>query len=114
MNAAELSQKANALVRKAAEADAQLRERVEEAAESERLYRKARAEAWVMTDGTAKEREDKVNARTADARFRRDLAEGMRRADLELVRRRQTEMSMFQTLVNAHRAEAEFARTGSA
>jgi hypothetical protein len=112
VNAAELTQKANRLVRLAHDADVQLRERIEEAAEAERLYRKARAEAWVLTEGTAKEREDRVNALTADARFRRDLADGLRRADLELVRRRSQELSVFQTLVNAHKAEAEFVRTG--
>ena len=85
-----------------------LRSTAEEVAEHEREYRKARGLAWVTeTEGTAAQKEAQVDARTADLRYRRDLAEGMRRAALESVRSRSTQISMWQTLLNAHRAEAE-------
>jgi hypothetical protein len=54
-----------------------LRRALLNAAEKERDYRKGRAIAWVSTDGTAKEREDKVNDKTAEARAQRDIALGV-------------------------------------
>lgn len=89
-------------------------------AESERDYRKARARAWIEcpTDGpgekfwTAKRREDWVDAETADQRYVRDMADGMRDSAREAIRARATELSAWQTLVSAHKEEAAFARTG--
>lgn len=89
-------------------------------AESERDYRKAKAEAWLRCprdegttrDWTAGRREAWVDAETADLRYERDLAEGVRASAQEAVRARRTQVSMLQSLLNAHRAEAEFARTG--
>lgn len=90
-----------------------LRSTAQELAEAERDYRKARALAWVtQTEGTAGQKEAQVDAQTADLRYARDVAEGMRRAALESVRARSTQISMWQTLVNAHRAEAELAGKG--
>lgn len=89
-----------------------LRTNAAELAESEHDYRRARAEAWGHTTGTAKEREDAVNALTAAARKRRDTAEHMRQAAMESVRSRRAQVSALQSLMNAHRAEAEFARVG--
>lgn len=85
-------------------------------AEAERSYRHGKAEAWVMVreelpGSTAKEREAWVDSTTADLRFERDVAEGMRQAALEAVRSRRAQLSALQTLANAHQAEAEFART---
>jgi hypothetical protein len=90
-----------------------LREAPVKLAEAEMALRKARARAWVeRTEGTAKEREHQVDADTAQLRYEADIAEGLRRAALEAVRARQTQISALQSLLNAHRAEAEFARTG--
>lgn len=91
-------------------------------AEAERNYRRAKAEAWVRCprdvdgsrDWTAGRREAWVNAETADLRFARDVAEGMRSAALEAVRARRTQVSALQTLLNAHAEEAKFSRTGPA
>jgi hypothetical protein len=58
------------------------------------------------------ERAALVDADTADLRYARDVAEGIRRAALESVRARSQQISMYQTLVNAHKSEADFARTG--
>ena len=90
-----------------------LRSTAEEVAEAEREYRRAKALAWIThAEGTAAFRESQVDAATADLRYARDVAEGMRRAALESVRARSTQISLWQTLVNAHRAEAEFAGKG--
>lgn len=89
-----------------------LRSAPQDVAEAERQYRKAKAIAWVKVEGTAAERGALVDAETADLRYARDVAEGMRRAALESVRARSTQISMWQTLLNAHKAEADFDRTG--
>jgi hypothetical protein len=88
-----------------------------QAAQAERLYRHAKAAAWVETPHenagrklTAVEREATVNSVTADDRYARDVAVGMERAALESVRSRRTQISCWQSLLGAERAEAEFAR----
>jgi predicted alpha/beta-hydrolase family hydrolase len=83
-----------------------------EVAHAEHDYRLARAMAWPKTEGTAKEREDQVQAITAPERLQRDLAEGRRVAALEALRSRRAQLSALQSVANAERAEAEFARTG--
>lgn len=90
-----------------------LRAQTVELADAENAYRKARAEAWVgVPDATAKQKEDHVNAVTADDRKRRDLAEGMRQGALEAVRSRRTQISALQSLLSADRAELEMAKYG--
>ena len=92
-----------------------LRGSAEDVAVAEAEYRKAKAVAWVeRTDGTAAERAALVDADTADLRYTRDLAEGIRRAALESVRARAQQISMWQSLLRAHTEEASFARTGPA
>ena len=91
-----------------------LREQARAVADAEAAYRKGKAEAWVGTateDLLAKEREAQVDAATADLRRTRDLAEARARAALESVRSRRTQISALQSLLAAHRSEAEFART---
>lgn len=83
-----------------------------ELAQAEHDYRLARAMAWPKTEGTAREREDQVNALTAPDRLRRDLAESTRAAALEALRSRRQQLSAVQTLANADREEAAFVRTG--
>lgn len=65
-----------------------LRDQTLKLAQAENDYRKARAKAWLTAEGLAKQREDSVNAITADARRLRDLADGLRRLELETVRAR--------------------------
>ena len=94
-----------------------LRDQARELAEAERDYRSAKAHAWVeviaaISDGTVAQREAWTQDVTKDARYRRDLAEGMRVAALEAVRSRRTQLSAWQSWLAAERAEAEFARTG--
>jgi hypothetical protein len=90
-----------------------LRDSAEDSADKERQYRKARALAWVNnTEGTAGFREAQVDSDTADLRYERDLAEKLEKAAVEKIRGVRQEIGAWQTLLAAHRAEAEFARTG--
>jgi hypothetical protein len=97
-----------------------VRDKVHEYASAEAEYRKARAVAWLNTptahaDGskiTAKEREDMVNADTADQRERRDIADGLKQAGYEAVRSARQQLSAWQSRVAADREEMSFARTG--
>lgn len=111
------------MVRLSTEIDKRLtwvKDQVREYAAAENAYRKAKAQAWVRaprehSEGrrvTAAEREAWVDAETADARARRDAADGLRQAGFEAVRAARGQLSAWQTLVGLDRAEAEFARTG--
>ena len=91
-----------------------LREHVEQSAVAERDYRKAKAKAWAQAkteDMLAKEKEAWVNAQTADLRFERDLADGMKQGALEALRSRRAQLSKCQTFANVERAEMDLART---
>ena len=90
-----------------------LREAAVEVADAEFNYRKAKAIAWQSAPaGTVPMREAWVDAETAEQRQRLDLAEGLRSASLEAVRSRRQQLSAVQSLLAAHKAEADFARTG--
>jgi hypothetical protein len=92
-----------------------LRESAVEVAQAEFDYRKAKAIAWQTAPaGTVPMREAFVDAETAEQRQRLDLAEGLRSASLEAVRSRRQQLSAVQSLLAAHKAEADFARTGPA
>jgi len=80
-------------------------------AEAEHEYRERQAMAYLeMEQGTVAEREAHVYAVVGDWRRRRDLADGQKLAALEAVRSRRAQLSALQTLIAAHRAEAELAR----
>jgi len=84
-----------------------------QSAEAEREYRKQKAQAWTLHgDGTAKEREARVDAATADLRYARDLAEAGRQAALEALRSRRQQLSAAQTLVSALKSELEHSQYG--
>lgn len=87
-----------------------------EYAEAEAAYRRAKSIAWVdaPADMLAKEREAWVDAKTAEERQRRDIAEAMKQGGLEALRSRRGQLSAIQTFANAHREEAAFVRTGPA
>ena len=95
------------------EAQSGLREQAIVYAEAERDYRKAKARAWLRApEGTAAHRAAWVDGETADARMKRDMADGMRQAHLEDVRNCRQQISAWQTWINADREEAAFSRTG--
>ena len=82
-------------------------------AEAEHAYREQNAMAYLATEsGTVAEREAHVYALVGDYRRHRDLADAARSAATEAVRSRRQQLSAIQTLLTAHRAEADFARTG--
>jgi hypothetical protein len=92
----------------------------QEAAETERIYRRGKAIALLQARGsTVAEREANAELLVVagddtltDARYRRDLAESLMQAGLEAVRSRRAQLSAIQTMANLTKAEAEFARTG--
>jgi hypothetical protein len=91
---------------------------VKEYAAAEMAYRLAKGKAWVQVraeipSGTVPERSAWVEATTAELRYARDLADGMRQTGLEAVRSRRAQISAYQSLLARDRAEAEFARVGS-
>lgn len=124
MTPAEMAEEIHRLSRKIDDGISFLRKQSEALAEAEEAYRKAKAEAWVRCpsddagtrsgerEWTAGRKEAWVNADTAGLRRTRDLAEGMRQAALEAVRARRAQMSAWQTLINAHIAEANLVGTG--
>ena len=80
-------------------------------AEAEHEYRERKAHAYLETEqGTVAEREAHVYAMVGDYRRRRDLADGQRLAALEAVRSRRAQLSAIQSVLAAHRSEAELAR----
>jgi hypothetical protein len=90
-----------------------LKEQIRAAAEAERDYRQAKARAWVEApDGTAGAKEAWVNGHTADLRYKRDIAAGMERASHQAIRSRLAQISLLQSVANAHKAEASFDRYG--
>ena len=90
-----------------------LREASARFAEAEHAYRERKAHAYLETEqGTVAEREAHVYAMVGDLRRIRDLADGERLAALEAVRSRRTQLSAVQSLLAAHKSEADFARTG--
>jgi len=99
------------LSKKLTQAKDLLEARVELNAVAERDYRKQRAVAWFETSGTAKQREDQVDAATADLRYTRDVAQGLHRASIEDNRNKRQQLSMLQTVGNLAKAEAELIRT---
>lgn len=88
-----------------------------DAADAERDYRKAKALAWtqVKAEGvrTAEHMKAEAESRSADLRFVRDLAEANRQAALEALRSRRQQLSAWQSLSAALRAELEHARYGT-
>lgn len=80
--------------------------------DAERTYREARAECWPSVQGTATEKEDMVNAMTADQRRARDMAQSFSKAMMEKVRNERQKLSALQSAANAIREEAALARVG--
>lgn len=108
----DLTQEMLRLSRLLDEAQADLETWVRREAEAENEYRKARANAYLATSGTVGERESSVDKTTGEERRKAHLAAGMTKASLESVRNRRTQLSVLQTIANAYKAEADFARTG--
>lgn len=90
----------------------ELVKRSHEVAEAERQYRIRKARLWLEApSGTAGLRQAWVDAESADLRYERDLADGLRDAAREALRARRQELSALQSLLAAFKSEADFART---
>lgn len=83
-----------------------------EYADAEDAYRMARAQAHAQTEGTVDERRAAVDLATSKERRAAHYAEAMKQAAVEAVRARRAQLSAWQTLAAAHRAEAELAKYG--
>ena len=90
----------------------ELENRSREYARAERIYRQAKATAYLASTGTVAEREARSENAINDARFQRDMAEGLKVSALEAVRSYRGVLSALQTLANVSREEAAFDRTG--
>lgn len=88
-----------------------LRDAARDFADAEHNYRLAHAKAYLESSGTVGEREAQVYIAIGDLRRARDYSDGVRAAALEAVRSRRTQLSAIQSLLAAHKAEAEFVRT---
>jgi leucyl aminopeptidase (aminopeptidase T) len=83
-----------------------------EYADAEDAYRMARAREHAKTEGTVDERRAAVDLATSKERRSAHYAEAMKQAAVEAVRARRAQLSAWQTLASAHRAEAELAKYG--
>lgn len=97
-----------------------LKERIGDYASAERDYRKEKAKAWATAprereDGsrlTAAEREDQVDAMTADLRYLRDLAQDTKRGAFAAVDAARDQLSAWQSWIKALEAERKLDRYG--
>jgi hypothetical protein len=112
VNAAEMAEEGRRLSGLLDKALRKHAEHVQAAAEAERKYRHGRQVAYLQTSGTVDERKAAVDDKTADLRFERDLAEGLRQTALEAIRSRRAQVSLLQSVANAYKAEAGFDRFG--
>ena len=90
-----------------------LRHQVAAASEAERQYRLTQGTLILEApSGTVIEKKAWMDSRCADARYLRDLADGLRQAALETVRSRRTQLSLVQSLLAGEREEMALARVG--
>lgn len=90
------------------------REQAKKAADAERTYRKAKSQAWIESVDLkmlAEAKKALVDAASSDERYERDLAEGLKVTAIEALRSHRAQLSCLQSLLNAHKSEAEFVRT---
>lgn len=81
------------------------------AVQKENDYRRAKAIAYLNSDGTVQARQAQVDKVCEKERLEAHLAQAVREAGYERVRSLRTIISAYQTYLNSNRAEAEFART---
>jgi hypothetical protein len=81
-------------------AEDQLQHLVEDAAQTERLYRLAFSQAFIAAEGTAAAREAEAKAKSADECYARDLAAGMVKVQTERLRGLEGERSQLKSLTD--------------
>lgn len=80
-------------------------------ARADDAYRCAHAKALLEAEGTVDSRKAQADLATSGERLEARISEGLKIAALEAVRSLRTQLSAWQSLMSAHRAEAEFVRT---
>lgn len=115
MNLSEMAERGRGLSKSLNGALDEHRVQAVNAADAEHVYRRTRAERWAQAKGlemrSAKERQDWVDAQSADQRRDRDMAQALAQSALEVIRSRRAQMSLLQSEMAAHKSEAEFSRT---
>lgn len=89
-----------------------LYEQSREWASAEAKYKKAYAVAITRAEGTVQEKDAEAQLATITEYHHYLMAERMTAAAKEAVRSRRTQISALQSLLNAEKEEAAFARTG--
>lgn len=112
MNAAQLTEQLLAVVSDLRASMADLYTRSREFAEAEKNYKRAKATAYLASHGTVAEREAHAEEAVNEARYKRDMAEGLKQSALEATRGNRAILSAFQSLAALTRAEAELANYG--
>ena len=89
------------------------RKKVHEHAKADVAYKGKYAEAFLRVEGAGVLREQlALTPEVLQAREEAQLASDMVKVALSAIQARRTQISALMTLLSAHRAEAEFARTG--
>lgn len=90
-----------------------LRQSAVDMAEAEHAYRMRKAAVWAEVagwEGLAGQKQAEVDARCADARRTRDVAEATRQAALEALRSRRSQLDALRSILSVSRSEMELAR----
>lgn len=114
MNAADLNRQLLDAVKVLRESMDDLERRAVDYARGEKEYRKAKAIAYLASHGTVAEREARAEDAINELRYRRDLAEGLRKSGIEAVQSNRAVVSAIQTIARLYTEEAAFDRTGAA
>ena len=91
---------------------AKLRECASDYAAADVAYKRTYSEAFLRADGTGVHREQIATDASLVEREAVKRLEGLNVAALEAVRSRRTQISALQSLLAAHKAEADFDRVG--
>ena len=81
-------------------------------AEADHTYKKLYAEAFLTSEGAGVMREQVATQAALQARYEANLAEGVMKSAAAAIQARRAQISALQSLLAAHKAEADFARTG--
>lgn len=82
---------------------------VREYAHAENIYRKAKAVAYLASEGTVQNRQASVDMSCESERLAAHIAEGIKEATHEKVRGIRAQLSAYQTFINGMKAETELA-----
>ena len=81
-------------------------------AEADHTYKKLYAEAFLTSEGAGVMREQVATKAALQARYEANLAEGVMKSAAAAIQARRAQISALQSLLAAHKAEADFDRVG--